>query len=137
MLAPGKPVRTAVLLPMVMTRPPCPMWAAAAWMATTTPRTLTARMWSRSSNAVFQDAAVDQHAGIDHEDVEATELLHGFRHGAAQLGLITAVRLDGDGAHAARRNLVHQFMRLVRRGAVGQGEAAAIFRQTPRDAVTD
>ena len=89
------------------------------------------------SHAEFQYAAADQHAGIDHEDVEATELLQGFRHCVAQLGLIRAVRLDGDGAPAAGRNLLHQFIRLVRRGGVSQGDAGAIFRQAPHNAGTD
>jgi len=61
--------------------------------------------------------------------MSSDELLHGFRHCVAQLGLIAAVRLDGDGAHAADRNLLHQFIRLVRRGGVSQGDAGAIFRR--------
>jgi hypothetical protein len=50
---------------------------------------------------------------------------------------IAGVRLDGDGAHAAGRNLLHQFIRLVRRGGVSQGDAGAIFRQAPHNAGTD
>jgi hypothetical protein len=137
MLAPGKPVRTAVLLPMVNDATALPHVGSGSLDGHDHSAHIDGQNAVEIFHAVFQYAALDQHAGIDHEDVEATELLHGFRHSVAQLGLIRAVRLDGDGAHAAGRHLLHQFIRLVRRGGVGQGDAGAIFRQAPRDAGTD
>ncbi|MOA22415.1 hypothetical protein D3C78_1429690 [compost metagenome] len=41
-------MRSALVLPMLMMRPPLPMWCAASWEATNTLRMLTARVRSRS-----------------------------------------------------------------------------------------
>src|ERR1700722_14969967 len=49
-LAPGKAVRIAVLLPIVMMRPPSFISLAAAWIPTKAARTFTASIWSKYSS---------------------------------------------------------------------------------------
>jgi hypothetical protein len=56
-LPPANGMRSAFTLPIVMIRPPSPMWRAASWAATNTPRTFTATIRSKSSSENWSSGA--------------------------------------------------------------------------------